>query len=163
VASWCNCHDAMCLCSLCRLSAQVVWSFTRLVMSDFASDEMRRIASRMFCCLSTQPPARQVLVEQRAIPAMASVIKSVGPSGPAAFLHRCVAMSTRNLSASPATPLKVPCRVIPCWSRRVSCVVVSCRGHRCRCRCRCLGGIGRMTDAVACTARRCCEMESWTC
>ena len=86
---------------------QVVWSFTRLVMSDIASDEMRKITARMLCCVSTIPMARAALVEQRGVPAMASIVAVSSTMAKPEFLHRCVAMAIRNLSFNSPDPLKV--------------------------------------------------------
>ncbi len=92
----CDCYDT-----------QVVWSFTRLVMSEFASDEMRRIASRMLCNMSSIPAARAVLIEQRTVPAIDNIVKAVGMAEHASFVRRCCAIVCRNLSYDCANPLKV--------------------------------------------------------
>ena len=76
-------------------------------MSDFASDELRRIASRMLCNMSCIPAARPVLIEQRAIQAVDSIVKVVGTLEQASYIRRCCAIVVRNLSFDSPAPLKV--------------------------------------------------------
>jgi len=86
---------------------EVIWSFTRLVMSDFASDELRRISARMLCNMSSIPAARPVLIDQRAIQAVDCIVKAVGGSDKAGYIRRCCAIVCRNISFDCPTPLKV--------------------------------------------------------
>jgi hypothetical protein len=76
-------------------------------MSDFASDELRRIVSRMLCNMSSIPAARPVLIEQRAIQAVDVVVKAVGTSETASYIRRCCSIVLRNLSFDCIAPLKV--------------------------------------------------------
>ena len=93
---------------------QVIWSFTKLVNSEFASDELRRITARMICCLSCIGNARAVLLEQKAVNAIAAVIRAVGTEKKYAYLRRCCAMALRNFSSDSESPMKVGLPLLAC-------------------------------------------------
>ena len=57
--------------------------------------------------MSSIAMARQALVEQRGIPAMASIVGFASTMSKPEFLHRCISMTIRNLSSNAPDPLKV--------------------------------------------------------
>ncbi len=75
-----------------------------------------------FCCLSVllvdaaccSSACTGALIEQRAVPAMVAIVKVAAEMSKPEYLHRCLAMTIRNLSATATDPLKVPHREQAC-------------------------------------------------